>query len=249
MKKRVAIVTGAGGGIGRAVSRRLLDRGFDVIGIGRAAPKMDGDVLGGGKDKWHPMAADVRSAKALGEALKNTGAIHAVVVNAGVCRRAHLDDAAADEVWREVLDINLTGAWNTLRAVHDRLAPGAAAVMVSSGLGKVGRPGYGAYTASKHGMLGLVKCLSPELASRGIRINAVCPGWVDTEMARADLRVTAAEQGIDIEEARRDAEQGIPLGRFVKPGEVADLICWLLSDEASAVTGQAYNITCGELAV
>ena len=102
---------------------------------------------------------------------------------------------------------------------------------------------------SKHAVLGMVKCLAPELADRGIRVNGVCPGWVDTEMAAADLVTTANETGKSVEAAKADAISSIPLKRFVTADEVANLTYWLLSDEAKAVTGQSYNISCGELTV
>lgn len=247
MELRTAVVTGAGGGIGSAVTHRLLQYGYRVIGLNRTAPNLDVDDSV--RERWRPGTADVREQASIEAALSDVGPIHAVVANAGMCQRNPLDAEDTDAVWKAVLDVNLTGVWNTFRAVRHRLTEGGAAVMVSSGLGKLGRPGYSAYTASKHGVLGLVKCLSPELAPRGIRVNAVCPGWVDTAMARADLGVTSQELGISVDAARKDAESGIPLGRFVHPKEVAALICWLLSEDAGAITGQSYNIACGEFTV
>ncbi len=131
--------------------------------------------------------------------------------------------------------MNLDGAFHCLRAA--RLREGAAVILLSSALGKVGRAGYGAYAASKHGMLGLMRSAALELAPR-VRVNAVCPGWVDTAMARADLERSGSK--------REDVERGIPLGRFVAPDEVASLVAFLA--DARAITGRAYDITGGELA-
>jgi NAD(P)-dependent dehydrogenase (short-subunit alcohol dehydrogenase family) len=136
--------------------------------------------------------------------------------------------------------------WRTLRAVVPSMAENGRVVIVSSGLGKRGRAGYGAYCASKHGVLGLVRALAPELAPRGITINAVCPGWVDTGMAASDLARTARERGTSAAEERAAAEAAIPVGRFVAPAEVAGLIAFLASIEAAAITGQAYNVSGGE---
>lgn len=242
-----AIVTGAGGGIGRAISARLLERGYQVVAIDRRQDVLAGvaEDLGGG-ERLSTLAVDVTDLAAMTAALDGIGDIAGLVANAGICRQARLDDPDGDEVWRDVLAVNLDGVWNTFRAAVPALVDGGRAVAVSSGLGKLGRSGYSAYTASKHGVLGVVKCLSQELAPRRIAVNAVCPGWVATEMAEADLVRTAAQTGNAVDEVRRAAVAGIPLGRFVEADEVAALICWLLSDDASAITGQAYNISCGE---
>jgi NAD(P)-dependent dehydrogenase (short-subunit alcohol dehydrogenase family) len=190
--------------------------------------------------------ADVADLGSLDRALADLGEVHAVVAAAGICRQASIDEPSADAVWREVLDVNLTGTWNTLRAVSGRLVRGGAIVAVSSGLGKLGRAHYSAYAASKHGVLGLVRSLAQELAPRGVRANAVCPGWVDTEMARQDLVRTAAREGVSADEIASRALAGIPLGRFVRAEEVAALIGFLLGPGAGAITGEAFNVSAGE---
>jgi NAD(P)-dependent dehydrogenase (short-subunit alcohol dehydrogenase family) len=242
-----AIVTGAGGGIGRATTARLLGQGYEVVAVDRRAEVLERLTaeLGAGA-RLRAIAADVADAAGLARALRDVGPLRAVVAGAGICSQARLGDPDCDQVWREVLSVNLDGVWNTFRATVPSLVDGGRAVAVSSGLGKLGRAGYGAYTASKHGVLGLVKCLAQELAPRGITVNGVCPGWVATEMAQADLVRTAQRAGSTVEEVRRAALAGIPLGRFVEADEVAALICWLVSGDASAITGQAYNISCGE---
>jgi len=241
------IVTGAAGGIGRATVARLLDRGHEVVAAdlrGDALREVAAELDGG--DRLKTVAVDVTDLGAMTAALDSVGELSGVVADAGICLQARLDEPNADQIWRDVLSVNLHGVWNTFRAAVPSLTVGGSAVAVSSGLGKLGRPGYGAYTASKHGVLGLVKCLSKELAPRAITVNGVCPGWVATEMAEADLVRTAKQKGRAVEDERRAATAGIPLGRFVEADEVAALICWLLSDDARAITGQAYNISCGE---
>ena len=240
-----AVITGAGTGIGKATAAWLIERDYEVIGVGRTQHTLEG-ARGELGERFTPLAVDVRAAGALRSALAGRGPFHAVVANAGLCRRAGVADEDADEVWEEVIGINLHGVWNTFRATHAELADDGRAVVVSSGLGKLGRPGYGAYAASKHAVLGLTKCLSKELAARRITVNAVCPGWVDTAMARADVAKNAEEAGSSWEEAYAQATAPIPLGRFVTESEAAELIGWLLSDASSGMTGQALNISCGE---
>jgi NAD(P)-dependent dehydrogenase (short-subunit alcohol dehydrogenase family) len=242
-----AIVTGAGGGIGRAVAARLLKDGYEVVAIDlrQEALARVADELGGG-ERFRPVVVDVGDAAALADALKDVGEVRSLVAGAGICRQARLDDPDTDQVWRDVMRANVDGVWSCFRTVGPALVEGGRAVVISSGLGKLGRAGYSAYTASKHAVLGIVKCLAQELAPRRITVNAVCPGWVATEMAEADLVRTAKQQGSTAEDVRRAALEGIPLRRFVEADEVAALTCWLLTDDAAAITGQAYNISCGE---
>jgi NAD(P)-dependent dehydrogenase (short-subunit alcohol dehydrogenase family) len=245
---KTALITGAGDGIGLATAWRLAREGYTVLATGRTPEPLEALVAGlrAAGHSARALAVDVTDAAAASARLGGLGAVDLLVANAGVCHQARLDAPDADQVWREVLSTNLDGAWNTLRAVGPHIPPGGRVILVSSGLGKLGRPGYAAYCASKHGVLGLMRALALELAPRAITVNAVCPGWVDTRMARADLDRTAAREGIPASEARARAEAAIPVGRFVRPEEVADLIAFLASDAAAASTGQACNLSGGE---
>lgn len=184
---------------------------------------------------------------AIASVLADVSRIDTLVVNAGRCETAAIDHADAPAVWRRVMAVNLDGAFHTLRAASERLVDGGRVVLVSSGLGRRGRPEYAAYTAAKHGVLGLCKALALEWAPRRITVNAVCPGWVDTDMARGDVARTAAQNGEPTAAFRARAEAGIPLGRFVSADEVAALIGWLASADAGMITGQAYGISGGEV--
>ncbi len=189
---------------------------------------------------------DVTQRDAVYRQLSDVGPIHSVIASAGICETASLDDDPDDAVWHRVLDVNLNGLYYTLKAAAPQLQNDGRIVIVSSGLGKLGRAHYHAYTASKHAALGLMKCLSRELAPRGITVNAVCPGWVDTRMSRRDVALAGAREGITADEAFADAVSGIAIGRFVTPNEVASLIGYLTSEAAAAITGEAYNISGGE---
>ena len=248
MSRLTAVVTGASRGIGRAIVARLLADGYAVVGIGRSGGALEDARRSFGVHgvRFRPYVADVRDPNAIADALLEAGPLHAVVANAGIVRQARLDAADALAVWRDVLATNLDGVFNTLSVATPSLVEGGRVVAISSGLGKLGRAAFGAYAASKHGVLGLVKCVAKELALRRITANAVCPGWVDTEMARADVARFAADQGRAISDVEAEILRGIPSGKFVAPEQVAALVVWLLSDEASAVTGEAFNISGGE---
>ena len=249
MTAKTAVVTGAATGIGAACTTLLLNKGIDVLAIGRNPDHLATLDASIGTGRLITAVANVRYADQLAAAVARIDRVDYVVANAGVVHRTPLTAEKIDAVFDQVVDINLTGVWRTFRAVRSKLQNKSACVAVSSGLGKLGREGYSAYAASKHGVLGIVKCLARELAPKGIRVNAVCPGWVDTDMAKRDMGVTVTETGTTLLAVRKEAENGIPLGRFVTAQETAKLIGWLLSDEASAVTGQAYNISCGEFTV
>jgi NAD(P)-dependent dehydrogenase (short-subunit alcohol dehydrogenase family) len=245
MSRRLSLVTGGSHGIGRAVAVQLAQRGDAVVACGTDRAALD--ALARDTDgAVRPLVLDVTDRDAVYRELASLGPLHAVVASAGVCETAGLDQDPEDAVWHRVLDVNLNGLYYTLKAAAPRLQDGGRIAIVSSGLGKLGRARYHAYTASKHAALGLMKCLSKELAPRGITVNAVCPGWVDTRMAQRDVALSAAADGIEVEEAFARAVSGIAIGRFVTADEVASLIAYLTSDAASAITGEAYNISGGE---
>lgn len=246
MTMKTAVVTGGGAGIGREISLLLASKGYKVYATGRNLESLEITSKMSERGLVIPLQMDVSDPASIRSALSGIHSVDALVANAGICVQAALDDDNADDVWHSVMKTNVDGVWYLFRALHDRLTDNARAVIVSSGLGKLGRPAYGAYTASKHAVLGLAKCFSKELAVRNITVNAVCPGWVETDMARRDLVRTAGLHGTTPEQEYERAVENIPLHRFVQPSEVAALINFLLSDEAGAITGQAYNISCGE---
>ncbi len=247
MKKRRVLVTGGASGIGFAVARRMLEGGDSVVICGRSIDKLEAAAeklaAFGQVELYRVDVADQGAVEAMFGAV---GVIDVLVASAGVCEQARLDDEHSDDVWRNTMATNLDGVYFCMKAAQKTMPDGGSMVVVSSGLGKNARAGFEAYVASKHAVLGLAKCVALELAPRQIRVNSVCPGWVDTEMSRADAAKSAESAGITVEEFRLDAISGIPLGRMVTPEEVADLIEFLSSDKASAITGQSYNISGGE---
>ncbi len=144
----------------------------------------------------------------------------------------------------ELVATNLNGTYYCCRAALDHLAPGPEArslVVISSILARIAVPKYTGYSASKAGLLGLVRSFAAELGADNIQVNAICPGWVDTEMAWDGLDAIAAETDGTREDAYRDAMAAVPLGRMSQPDDIAGTVAWLLSPDARGVTGQALD--------
>ena len=241
---RNILITGGSSGIGLETARAFVENGDTVHIASRSADKLEAAKAELGDVEAHQL--DVTDQAAVDRLIAHIGPLDVLVANAGVCLQARLDDDDTDRVWQTSMDVNVNGVYYCLKAAQKTLKDGGSIVTVSSGLGKNARAGYEAYTASKHAVLGLMKCVALELAPRGIRVNAVCPGWVDTPMSRADSAEGARRAGLATEEFRAQAIDGIPLGRMVEPADVAELIAFLCSSKASAITGQSYNIACGE---
>ncbi len=246
---RNILITGGSSGIGLEAARAFVEAGDAVHIASRSADKLEAakaELARPDKGAVEAHQLDVTDQEAVEALVASIGPLDVLVANAGVCRQARLDDEESDEVWHQTMDVNVHGVYYCVKAAAKTMADGASIVTVSSGLGKNARAAYEAYTASKHAVLGLTKCVALELAPRGIRVNAVCPGWVDTPMSRADSAEGARRAGVETEAFRAQAIDGIPLGRMVEPEDVAGLIEFLCSDGASAITGQSYNISCGE---
>lgn len=241
---RNILITGGSSGIGLETARIFVAAGDDVHIASRSLDKLEAARRELGDVHLHPL--DVTDQAAVDALFIDIGPVDVLVANAGVCLQARLDDADSDEVWQTTMDVNLNGVYYCLKAAAKTMPDGGAIVTVSSGLGKNARAAYEAYTASKHAVLGLTKCVALELAPRQIRANAVCPGWVDTPMSRADSAEGARRAGVETDEFRAQAIADIPLRRMVEPADVAELIAFLCSSKASAITGQSYNIACGE---
>ena len=171
------------------------------------------------------------------------GKIDIVVNNAGISGVIPVDspDTAG---WLDVIQTNIIGTYYVTHFAVPHMPDGGRIIMISSVLGKFGVPGYSAYCASKTGLIGFTRALALELASRKITVNALCPGWTDTEMARAGMRDIAASEGITVEEFKKQAMSRVPLGEMVEPAEVANLVAFLAAETGNKITAQAISI-CG----
>jgi NAD(P)-dependent dehydrogenase (short-subunit alcohol dehydrogenase family) len=249
---KVVLVTGASRGIGRAIAEAFAEEGAWVALLARSldAIKETASKLSEGHGRAIALECDVTNKAQVEDAMEQLartwGKLDVLVNNAGVSGRTPIDDAS-DERWHAILNTNLTGSYWVTKAGLELMHSGSGRIInIASVLGRFGVPGYAAYCTSKHGLIGLTRALAHELASRGITVNAISPGWVSTEMAETGIRETAALLGISPDDYRDKAIGAVPLRRFIQPEEVAKLALYLASEDASGITGQTYNLCGGQ---
>jgi NAD(P)-dependent dehydrogenase (short-subunit alcohol dehydrogenase family) len=225
-----AVVTGGTRGIGRAIAERLAAENWDVLVLARHAAASP-----------HRFAfCDVADGESVRRVFAGLSRIDALVNCAGMAGANRLD--GDDTLWHAIIGSNLHGTYHTCKAAVPLLPDGTGRIVnIASVLGLRGVPDQTAYCAAKHGVVGLTRALALAMASRGITVNALCPGWVATEMAEQRY----AELGITAEQAAA----GVPTGRIATPEEVADAVAWLLRPEARGITGHALAIDGGGLAL
>ena len=248
---RVSIVTGGGRGIGRAIARALAGPDTFVVVTGRTRSHLDSASLDleslGGRALAVEMdvASDASVSRAMTQIAGAVAHVDVLVNNAGVGGGEPIGGSDVER-WRRTVDTNLVGPYLVSRGVVPMMKAGGRIVNLSSVLGRFGVPGYTAYCASKHGVIGFTRALALELADAQVTVNAICPGWVDTEMAAEGMRQGAEAMGWTFEEFRDRALGAVPIKRIIQPEEVAELVKFLASSGASAITGQTYNICGGQ---
>lgn len=238
------VVTGAGTGIGRAIARRVAADGASVTLLARGEKRLE-EVAGTLGTASFVASCDIRKRKAVdaafAAAVETLGPITALVAASGL---GGPNADGADDRFDDLIATNLAGTYYCCRAAIRHLAPGPEArhlVVISSILARIAVPGYSGYSASKAGLLGLTRSLAAECASENIQVNAICPGWVDTDMAWEGIDGIAEAMGITREEAYRDRMGEVPLSRMSQPADIAGTVAWLLSPDARGVTGQAID--------
>ncbi len=239
LEGRHVLVSGGNTGIGQAIAERLAAEGATLTLAARDRERLDAVAAAVGA---RTVVVDIRDragvTEAVDAAVAELGPLHALVANAGI---GGPNAAGAGDRFDDLVATNLTGTYSSCRAAEPHLVDGGRIVVSASILARIGVAGYTGYCASKAGLLGLVRALAAELAPRRIAVNAICPGWVDTQMSQAGFESHAAEHGGTAADAHDEAMQAVPFGRMAQPGEIAGTVAWLLSDDAGWLTGQAID--------
>lgn len=242
-------LTGAGSGIGRSIAKVLAERGYSLILLGRNLDNLQSTKgLLKNSEQHQCQTCDIRNSAEIKRSLENVPSLYGLIANAGIGGENQFGD---QDRWGEIIDTNLTGTYQTIQAclplIKKDRAPFKKIIIISSILARLGVPGYSAYCASKAGLLGLTRSLAAEHSGDGILINALCPGWVNTEMAQEGLQGFADALDISKDQAYKEAMKPVPLGKMSQPDEVAKLVAFLVSEEQTSFTGQTLDINNGAL--
>lgn len=242
-----AVVTGGGSGIGAAIARSLVAAGATVTIMGRDEHKLRNisDEISASRQTVDVTERD-QVTSAFTKAVAENGEVHILVNNAGMAEAVPFSKMQ-DELWDQTIAVNLTGVYNCTRAVVDSmLAAGSGRIVnIASTAALKGYAYIAAYNAAKHGVLGLTRSLAMEFAKKGITVNAICPGYTNTEMVENALNKIMATTGRTREQALAEVVKSNPQGRLVEPEEVADSVVWVCQQES--VTGQAIAVAGGEV--
>jgi NAD(P)-dependent dehydrogenase (short-subunit alcohol dehydrogenase family) len=250
LQGRHAFVTGGGRGIGRAIAAALTGAGAAVTIAGRSEPTLAA-VVGYGEAGGY-VIADVTDAKAVDKGVRQAvaarGPVDLLVANAGGAESAPFAKTTPEQFQR-LFDLNVMGVVHATRAVLDgmRERQFGRVVAIASTAGLKGYGYVSAYCAAKHAVVGLVRSLAVETAASGITVNAVCPGFTDTDLVRESLNTITAKTGRPRDDALASLLKDSPLGRLIRPQEVAAAVLYLCSPDASAVTGTTLVVAGGEV--
>ena len=245
------IVTGGGTGIGKAIAIRLASEGAKVSLMARNLERLQSvvDEIRDSGGNAQCFTCDITNQSSvqtsIAKAVEMFGPLRGVVANSGV---GGANFPGENDRFDIVVQTNVYGTYYTLRAAQEHLIKDGKAthmVVTSSCLARFGVPGYTAYCSSKAALLGMVRAFALELARQGTQVNALCPGWVDTDMAWEGIDGMAEGMGITSQEAHDIAMKAVPLRRMSKPKEIAGTVAWLVSEDGAGVTGQGIDINAG----
>ncbi len=253
---KIVLVTGATGGLGAALARGFAGQGFRVVITARRREMLQelADAMAQEGAQVLAIACDVTDRDQVSnlgaEIAKHWGAVQILINNAGIARAVSFADMP-DTLWDETLETNLTGAYNCCKGFLPGMiqAKWGRVINIGSTTAKVGYSHVTAYTASKHGVLGLTRSLALETARQGITVNAICPGYVDDERTHENARAMAKKTGKPVKEILRMFAASAPQNRLIDADEVVSLALLMASEKLSGMTGQAINVDGGAVMV
>lgn len=239
-----AVITGGGSGMGADMALAFAQAGAEVTITGRREAALQ--AVAGQHNAIHFAVVDVTDEAAMVALFEQIGRVDIVIANAGAAESAPLAKTSFEQ-WQRMLNVNLSGVFLTLREGLKQLNDGGRLIAVASTAGLKGYAYVGAYCAAKHGVVGLVRSLAAETASRNMTVNALCPGFTDTPLLAASVENIVTKTGQSAEQATAHFQSTNPTGRLVTPAEVTATALWLCGPNSGAINGQAISISGGEV--
>lgn len=246
LEGRTALITGGGSGVGADMALCFAEAGARVVIAGRRTDALE--TVAERHRAISPVAADVADESSVEALFKAAGPVDIVVANAGMAESAPFAKTSLED-WNRHIAVNLTGSFLTLRAGLQQMKgrDWGRLIAVASTAGLKGYPYVAAYTAAKHGVVGLVRSVALEVARSGVTANAICPGFLDTEMTERSIANIVEKTGASPEEARKRLAANNPQGRLIAPAEVSAAALWLCGPGSEGVNGEAVSISGGEI--
>lgn len=242
-QRKLVIVTGASRGIGFFITQELLKKGFNIHMIADQEKRLKEAQV---KLKQHGNVAYSVLNLSTREQIKDfcdqwKQEVFGLVNNAGRWAEERIDEPDKN-IWDPIMKLNVEGLYFLTKGLQRWIVNNGRIINIASQLGTSGRAGMGAYAASKHAVIGLTRCWALELGTRAITVNAVCPGWVNTESNQVEIKEWAEKEGLSLEEKIKEIANPLTLHRFISPEEVASLVGFLIGSTGSGITGQVYEI-------
>lgn len=252
LANKIVLVTGGSSGIGAAIADGFAQQGCRVVITARDSQRLGtvADKMAQNGAQIHAISCDITSREQVRRLRQSIGEIwgdvQILINNAGIAQAVSFADMS-DDTWDQTLATNLTGAYNCCKVFLPAMvaAKWGRIINIASTTAKVGYTHVTAYTASKHGLLGLTRSLALETARIGVTVNAICPGYVDDERTRDNARVMAEKTGKSVEDILRIFASSAPQNRLIEADEVASLACLIAAPAMSGMTGQAINVDGG----